>query len=384
VDPKTVRKVLRPNARPVTVRRPSLLDPFRPLIRELAIEKELTSVRILEEIAAVGYLGRYTVVKEYVRTVRPKPLRRRPHLRFETAPGEQGQVDLSPYTVLLSGVPTDVVCFSFVLGFSRWQFIHFFLSADAHAVCYGHVLAFEEAGGVPREILYDQMKQVVIEVGRDEVIFHQLFEKLKHHYGFEAIVLEAGYPEGKGKVENPFKFVEGNFLAGRTFQDIDDVNRKAHAWLTDIARVRIHRTTQERPIDRLLQGRSALIPLAPTRFEAARVEVRLVGADFCVPWDTNRYSVPPRFVGRQAWVHGLEGRLSVHIDKQIVAEHPERDTKHKRFTLPEHEAEFRARSGHKKDVAERFEKLGRVAVSFAEGLREERHGAAAYHMQKIL
>lgn len=361
-----------------------MLDPFRPLIRELAIEKDLTSVRIQEEIQDLGYKGGYTILRDYVRRIRPKPLGRRPHLRFETGPGVQGQVDLSPYTVEINDVPTDVVCFSFILGFSRWQYIRFFFHADAHTVCHSHALAFEDAGGIPREILYDRMKQVFIEVHRTEIIYHALFEKMMHHYGFEAIPLEPGYKEGKGKVENPFKYVEGNFLAGRRFHSLEDLNAQAFLWLRDKARVRIHRTTHERPIDRLQVERPSMIRLPTARFNAAQVELRLVGADFCVAWETNRYSVPPRFVGHQAWLHVLEGRIEVFINGEVVVEHAVRDTEHQRYMLPEHETEFRLRNRRGKVLEREFEELGRAAKPFADGLRDVRPGSAAYHKQKIL
>jgi transposase len=240
--------------------RPSKLDAFKPLIHKLVLTDGLSCVRVLEEIRAVGYMGGDNILKLFVKTFRPKP-GRRPHLRFETAPGVQGQVDLSPYTVLLSGEPTNLVCFSFVLGFSRWHFIRFLLHADVHSICHCHVLAFEDAGGVPHEILYDRMKQVVLESLKDGVIFHALFERMAQHYGFRAVPLAPGYKEGKGKIENPFKYVEGNFLAGRTFADLDDLNGQAQQWLIEIARVRVHRTTQEQPAARLTQEQPSLIPL---------------------------------------------------------------------------------------------------------------------------
>jgi transposase len=344
---------------------------------------ELSVVRVLEKIRAVGFDGGDSIVKAWVRTFRPKGTRR-PHLRFETAPGVQGQVDLSFYTVLLSGEPTSVVCFSLVLGYSRWQFIRFILHADVHSVCHCHVLAFEEAGGVPHEILYDRMKQVVLESLRDGVVYHSLFERLAQHYGFRAVPLAPGYKEGKGKVENPFRYVEGNFLAGRTFRDLVDLNRQAALWLSETARVRIHRTTREQPSARLVEEQPVLIALPHQRFEAGVVVSRLVGDDFCVAYETNRYSVPPRFAGRTVSVRVLEGRIEVVLDREIVAAHELRGTKHKRYVAPEHEAEFRTTCTSRHVLREQFGRLGPVAEPFAKGLLELRGGAAGYHMSQIL
>jgi transposase len=364
-------------------RRASKLDPYVPLIRELVLVKELSAVRVHEEIRALGYSGSYSVLKRFVRSFRPKPSRR-PHLRFETEPGEQGQVDLSFYTVMLGETPTPVVCFSMIFGFSRWHFMRFTLRADVHSVCHGHVLAFEEARGVPYEILYDRMKQVVLESYADGVLFHPLFEAMMRHYGFRAVPLAPGYKEGKGKVENPFRYIEGNFLAGRTFHDLDDLNRQARAWLEQIARARVHRTTLERPIDRMEQERPRLIPLPARRFEPARIEMHRVGSDFCVPWNTNRYSAPPRYTGHAVTVRALEGTLQIKIGDEVLATHAIRETQHKRYIAPEHEAEFRTGSTSRHVLAESFGRLGSAADAFVEGLRQNKASAAGYHMSRIL
>jgi transposase len=382
-DPKTVRRVLKQRRRPPAPPSPSLLDPFRPLIRELVLRKELTAERVLRDIRAVGYRGGYSILKVFIRSFRPAPLTR-PHLRFETDPGEQGQVDLSPYTVLLGGVPTDVVCFSFVLGFSRWQFVRFVRHAEAHAVCHSHVLAFEEAGGVPHEILYDRMKQIVLESYRDGVIFHPLFETLVAHYGFRAVPLAPGYKEGKGKVENPFRYLWLSFLQGREFHDLADLNAQAARWLCEVARVRIHRTTQRRPLDLLDEERPHLIPLPPRRFDAALRQPHVVGDDFCVPFANHRYSMPPHYAGHQAWVHVLEGQLTIKVGDETVAVHQVQPGPHGRHLLPEHEAEFRATSTSRHVLAARFRELGSTAEAFMQGLCDVRRGAAGYHMSRIL
>jgi transposase len=381
ISPGTVRRFLRgPLGRKP---RPSKLAPFEPYIREQVLVHDLSSVLILRELRGLGYQGGYSILKELVKTIRPKK-RRRAHLRFETAPGKQGQVDLSPYTVPMGGQPTDVVAFSFVLGYSRWQALHFVLHADAHAVCHAHVLAFDEAGGVPEEILYDRMKQVVLESHRYKVVMHPLFETLRSHYGFRALPLAPGYKEGKGKVENPFRYLEGNFLPKRTFRDIDDLNRQVAAWLRDIARVRIHDTTHERPQDRLQVERPALLRLPAAPFDAARVEERLVGDDFCIRWQSNRYSVSPALVGETATVRELEGVIEILVHGRAVAHHQVRDTRFARYILPEHEAEFRDKSTSRHVLEQQFLRLGPAAKDFVDGLCAEHRGAAGYHMSRIL
>ncbi len=373
--------MVKPKPRPKK-KRPSKLDAFRPLVRKLVLEDDLTSVRVLEEIQAVGYCGGYTILKDFVRSFRPKS-GRRPHERFETEPGEQGQVDLSPYTLSFGQTPTKVVCFSMVFGFSRWHFIHFLPHADVHSVCHCHVMAFEEAGGIPHEILYDRMKQVVIASFKDGVIFQTLFEQLVLHYGYTALPLAQGYCEGKGKVEKPFQYVEDNFLAGRVFHDLDDLNAQAREWRDEKAE-RSHRTTHEQPIARLEQERPRLLPLPPERFDAAKIEPRVVGDDYCVAWETNRYSVWPDLCGRQAWVRVLMGRLEIIVGDQVVAEHRVGSGRFQRYVLPEHEAAFYRKSRSSWLLGEQFARLGSAAAEFEKGLREEKRTAAGYHMSRIL
>lgn len=384
MDVKTVRRLVRGPAE--RSRRQSKLDPFRPLITTRVCEDSWTAVLVLEEIRALGYRGGFSILKDFVRTLRPKAVRR-PHLRFETDPGVQGQVDLSPYEVLLAGAPVAVVCFSFLLGFSRWQYVHFVRHADVHAVCYGHVLAFTAAGGVPAEILYDRMKQVVLESHRHRVVFHPLFEALARHYGFRAVPLAPGYKEGKGKVENPFRYVEGNFLLAHRregFQDLADLNAKALAWLRTTAWARCHGTTREVPAERLAAERGKLLPLPAVPFEAAQVELRLVGDDFCVAWATNRYSVPPAFAGHTATMRVLDGTLTVVIEGQVVTAHPLRETRHTRYILPEHEAAFRQHSTSRHVLRAQVLRLGPAAAAFEAGLVAEHGGAAGYHLARLL
>jgi transposase len=199
--------------------------PSSPSSRKLVVKKDLTATRVLRQIRALGYAGGYVVLKQYVRSIRRRS-RRRPHLRFETDKEKQAQVDLSDSTVDFHGQATAVMCFSMVFGYSRWQFLRFTKTANAHSVCHSHVLAFEEAGGTPQEILWDRRKQVLLESYARRVVFHPLFAALVKHYGFEPIPLAPGHKERKGKVENPFKYVDSDFVKGTTFHDLDDLNRR--------------------------------------------------------------------------------------------------------------------------------------------------------------
>lgn len=381
--PKTVRRILRKGKGVAPKRRgPSKLDNYLAVVRYKALEQGWQVRQIFRYICTLGFTGSETIVKERVREIRPRPARR-PALRFETAEGVQGQVDLSPYEVELGGVLTPVVCFSFVLCFSRWRFFYFVRHADHFTVMMCHRLAFEELGGIPAEILYDQMKQVVIVVLEDEVVLQDDFARLVAHYGFTARVLEAGYKEGKGKVERPFQDVE-TFLKHNTFHDFDDLNTKSFIWRGDELHVTPHRTTGEKPADRLLRERPFLIALPDAPFRCEKRTRAHTGKHFAVEHLGRFYSVPPEYADRWVTRCVLNGRLWVELGDEVISEHELRTDGPKFVILPEHREAFREMGTRRKSTRKAFVTMGPAAERFAEGLDRLQGGASTYHMGQIL
>ncbi len=380
VCPKTVRRVLRKGVAPKK-RGPSKLDDYRAVVRYKALEHGWQMRQIFRYIRELGFAGGETIVKEYVREIRPRPARR-PALRFETDPGVQGQVDLSPYNVDLGGVLTPVVCFSFVLAYSRWRFFYFVLHADRFTVMLGHRLAFEELGGLPAEILYDRMKQVVIVVVDDEPLLQDDFARLVAHYGFTARVLESGYKEGKGKVEKPFQDVE-SFLKHHSFHSLEDLNAKVFEWRRDELHVTPHRTTDEKPVDRLHRERPFLLELPIEPFRCEERTRAQTNKHFHVEHLRRFYSVPPQYADRWVTRCVLNGRLWVELGGEVISEHELRADDKKFVTLPEHEDAFREMGPRKKGTRKAFVAMGPAAERFAEGLDRLHGGASTYHMAQI-
>ncbi len=380
--PKTVRRVLGKGAAPKK-RGPSKLDDYRAVIRYKALECGWQVRQLFRYLRELGYKGGESILKEYVREIRPRPARR-PALRFETEPGVQGQVDLSPYEVELGGVLTAVVCFSFVLCYSRWRFFYFVEAIDRFTVMLGHRMAFEELGGVPAQILYDQMKQVVIAVVDGEPLLQDDFARFVGHYSFSVRVLEAGYKEGKGKVEKPFQDVE-TFLRHRTFHSLDDLNAKVYCWRHEELHVTPHRTTDEKPADRLIAERPHLLELPDEPFRCEQRERAHTGKHFHVEYLGRFYSVSPEFADRWVTRCVLNGRLWVEIsDDEVIGEHDLRTEGPKFVTLPEHQDAFRQLGTRKKSTRKAFIAMGPAAERFADGLDRTQGGASTYHMTQIL
>jgi transposase len=256
--------------------RPSKLDAFKPILTRLIQEDGLTAVLAHEELRTLGFEGSYSIVKRFARTVRPKP-KRRPTTVLEHPPGAEAQVDWSPYTVWLGDARVCVHCFSMVLPFSRWMFVRFRLDETLDTLVACHDEAFAALGGVPVLMTYDNMTTVGRHVGPDEIALSPRFEAYKDACGFEISLITPGRPNEHASVERPFHYVENNCLRRRRsrFRDFDDLQAHAQWWCDQIANVRVHGTTRERPIDRLMRERAYLLPLPWHRAESYRDVARL-------------------------------------------------------------------------------------------------------------
>jgi transposase len=242
--------------------RATKLDPYKGIVDErLAVYPALSAVRLFEEVRAAGYAGSLTQLKVYVRQVRPTPPVEEV-VRFETPPGHQAQVDFATcrfpwgkrYALLV------------VLGYSRLLWLQFYPRQTLATLCRGLEEAFAFFRGVPHELLFDQLKAVVLDDARasgGKVIENPEFLRFAAHWGFRIRACRPYRAQTKGKVERPIRYVRDNFLYGREFLGDADLNARALTWLQDTANVRTHGTTKESPVVRFERDeRVALRPLA--------------------------------------------------------------------------------------------------------------------------
>ena len=240
---------------------PTKLDAYKGIIvSRLAEYPDLTAMRLFEEIKASGYAGCYTQVKEYVRKVRPRAPEE-PVVRFETPPAHQGQVDFADFRLPWG----KRYAFLVVLGYSRVLWMQFFTRQTMPHVFEGLEAAFSFFGGVPHELLFDQMKAVITKDERaagGRVTENAEFLRFAHHWDFRVRACRPYRAKTKGKVERPVSYVRSSFFYGRTFTSDEDLNHQARHWLDHVANVRTHGTLKERPVDRFEQERDLLRPLA--------------------------------------------------------------------------------------------------------------------------
>ena len=194
---------------------------------------------------AAGYPGGYARVNEYVRQVRPRdPVE--PLQRFETPPGCQGQVDFGTFKLPWGRRHA----LSVVLGHSRLLWLRFYSRQTMAVLIEGLESAFARFGGVPQELLFDQMRSVVISDGRTGgggLVLNAEFLRFAAHWGFMPRSCRPYRARTKGKVERPIRYLRENFFYGRKFLNDADLNEQATRWLNGTANVRRHGTTDERP-----------------------------------------------------------------------------------------------------------------------------------------
>jgi transposase len=399
ISRNTVRKILKEHRRhreeghdlvpeKPRVPRPSKLDEHEPKIKELLDQyPNIKGQRVFEELRDAGYRGGISILREKLRQLRPRP-KRDPIIRFETAPGKQGQMDWSPYNLKLRcGRLLQVLCFSYILGFSRRHFIDFVEHRDFHTLIRRHRAAFEYFDGVPEHCLYDSEKTVVLRWEANQPIYNPSFLQFITHYNCRPQACRRGRPETKGKVEKPFQFVEGNLLNGRTFVGLDDLRRTARWWMKNRSDPHIHDTTRRAPLELFLaEEASALQPLPLHPYDTSEVGFRLCSMDGFIEWATNKYSVDYAYVGEIMTVKATENEIIVYSpDIRKVATHERRpDSNHETVELPEHRAYAKKVRYGLEPVRETFLALGEASEDFLVGLNKSFPRNSGYHARHIL
>ena len=348
VSRQTVYNHLSASGKRAKPTRPSKLDPFKEYLAERLESYNIPATVLLREIRAMGYTGEISILRDHVREIKRRAYRKLT-LRFETSPGRQAQLDWGDCGVIDSrGTKRKLHLFHYELGYSRVMSPRFTTSMKRPELFARLREAFERYG-VPRELLVDNMKQLVDTPasGDRPARFNAEFLSFCRHYGnIKPVACHPYWPRTKGKVERGISYIKHSFLEGRRFVDLDDLNLQLDEWVATVANVRIHGTTGERPVDRYERERRHMKPASSfTPYDVRVRYLRKVTSDSHISFGGVRYSVCPDAAGRlvEVRVTGEDpgDRLTAYWDGRIVAEHVMMPRRVKRVTLSEHDQAVR-------------------------------------------
>lgn len=319
----TIRTTLRATV-PLPFKAPprsSKIDPFKDYLTTRHRDTGLSAVRLFEEIQKQGFTGSIIILRRFLATLGTGALAQsKATVRFETPPGEQAQVDWAHCGRFSDhrGNPLNIYAFVMVLGYSRMTFTLFTTSMDLPCLIDAHQQAFAFFNGVPQQILYDNMKQVRLAPGR----WNPLFLDFANQAGFAPKTCRPFRPRTKGKVERTIQYIKDNFLNGRSFVDVADLNVQRLHWLDHTANVRLHATTAARPVD-LFKEELLQAPGSAIVYRIARSSQRKVDNEGFVRFESSRYSVPPAHCGKSVVIESRDQKIRIHLEDVIIAEHEE-------------------------------------------------------------
>jgi transposase len=366
-----------------TPRRPSKLDPWRSQITRLLALHPYSAQQLFQQLQGQGYSGSYSLLKRWVRQVRPRPQPAFLTLRF--APGECAQVDWG-FAGLLSVGSTRrrVSFFVMVLCYSRRMYVEFTLGEKLEHWLAAHQNAFNCFQGVSRQIMVDNCKVAVLHhPWGGPPTFNPRYRDFAQHYGFQIKACAPGQAHEKGRVENGVAYVKKNFLAGLELVSLEALNAAVRHWLDTVANVRVHGETHRQPLELFAQEK--LLPLHPQPYAVARIEDLRASSRFRITVDTNHYSVPARYARQVLQVHIYPERLLVYHQGQLIAEHLRHYDRHQDYEHPDHPQPLLAQRRHAREqqLLARFLALGPSASDYYREL-ETRQLNARHHARHIL
>ena len=338
LDPRTVAYWLRQERfRPRTsTPRASILAPFKPQIVQMLDKYPYSATQVFQRLREQGFAGGYSIVKAYVRTVRPK--RQPAFLKLAFAPGECAQVDWGSFgSVPVGQTSRRLSFFVIVLCYSRMMYVEFTVSQTMEHFLACHQHAFEFFGGIPKKVMVDNLKSAVLtRVLGEAPVFNPKYLDFATHCGFTIAPCNVGKGNEKGRVENGVGYVKKNFLAGLELPDFSALNPAARQWLDTVANVRLHSETREKPVQAWHTERPYLSSLPMHPFDIATVAQVRASRQFRITLETNRYSVPAHYAGQALTLKTYPDRLCLYHGDTLIARHTRRYDRFQDVEDPDH------------------------------------------------
>jgi transposase len=383
---RTVRKWLKePFRLRKQARRVSRLDPFKGQVMGLLKEYPYSAVQVHALLKEQGFDGGITILKDYIHQVRPR--RTEAFLTLAFAPGECAQADWGSWQMIEVGkARRRLSFFVMVLGYSRMLYVEFTLSQsqDQFLSCHRH--AFEFFGGVTQKVMVDNCKTAVLSHPRGlPPVLNPCYADFAGHYGFTVKACNVRRANEKGIVENAVGYVKKNFLAGRPISEFASLNPAVRVWLDQVANVRLHAATRQRPVDLFLAEKPALRALPVHPYICAQASSVVANSQFRVRVDGNRYSVPAAWAGRKLLLRLDPQRVCLYEGQKLVAQHLRCYDRGQDIEDPEHAKPVleRKRRAEEQGIVKRFLALSAQAEPYYRQL-VERKLAWRLHLRRIV
>jgi len=389
INEKTIRRYLKLDHFPArkTPRRSSKLDSFKERIVKMLEQYPYTAIQIFRKIKEDGYQGGYTMLKMYVRNVRPP--RRPAYLTLKFAPAECAQVDWGSAGVLQIGdTRRRLSFFVMVLCYSRMLYVRFTLRETTEYWLQCHRDAFEFFGGVPARVMVDNCKTAVLSNRRGQPpVLNARYVHFANHYGFKISPCNVRAAHEKGRVENAVGYIKKSLLAGLKLDSLVTIQQAADQWRDKTANVRIHGVTGKPPIDMFDQEKASLQSLPKAPFDCSMHKSSVMSnSQFRVSIDGNKYSVPAPYASR----HDLTAHIHVDTvrifhENSLIAEHQRRYTRGGDYEHPDHPKPLLEHRRKARDQAlmRRFLAIGPEAEVYYHGLTQRRLNVY-HHIRKIV
>jgi transposase len=318
--------------------RSSATDPYAGFIREiLSKHPRLRATRIFQMIRDRGYEGSVVQLRRVIACMRPT--RKEAFLTLRTFAGEQGQVDWAHFgEVSIGRARRKLSCFVITLSYSRALYLEFFFDQCMESFLRGHIHAFEDWHGLPRILLYDNLRSAVLERRGDAIHFNPRLLELCAHYHFAARPCQVRAGNQKGRVERAIRYIRESFFAARRFTTLEDFNRQALEWRDREAHRRPWPGGDHRMVEQAFaEEQPRLLPLPAHPFDTDLLIPVQSAKTIYVRFDLNDYSIPPDAIGHPLILAASASTVRILDGSREITRHRRCYDRHQQMLDPEHQ-----------------------------------------------
>ena len=303
----------------------SKLNDYKEIINE-KVDLGANGVSIFKFIQKRGYMGKYTILREYIKNYKGEKTKKAT-IRIETTPGLQAQLDWKENLKLFSkhGELFSINVFLLVLGYSRKKYIELTINREQQTLFNCLINAFNFFQGVPHEIWVDNMKTIVNQhkFNASGPIYNERFQTFSKDMGFETIACRPYRPQTKGKVETVAKLMNRLLVFNNEFETLEDLTHIVNEFLSEINN-EVSQATNKIPNQLYEKEKEHLLPLPNESIMKSYLEkpiFRKVSHESMIEYKGNKYSVPVKYLYEYVEIKVIEDILHIYYNKNQIACH---------------------------------------------------------------